>query len=99
MTSRNSSQSPPHVPLDVTPTSRLSRNIPPSSPYLHLSESGVLHQIDTSTRTPIFDQINIPRYLNSTFEIENVIIFQLLSFTNTSSIRPSPYWCYHQYSS
>ena len=75
MTSRKSSQSPPRTSSNATHTRGPSRRRPPSLPYLHLSESDILHRVDISTRTPTFTQIHIPRHLNSTFEIGNVVIF------------------------
>ena len=41
----------------ATPIHSTSRRIRPSGPYLHLSKSGILHQVDTSSRILTFTRI------------------------------------------
>ena len=45
--------------LVVTLIYSTSRRIPPSGPYLHLSESGIIHRVDTSSRIPTFTRISV----------------------------------------
>ena len=43
----------------ATPIHSTSRRIPPSDPYLHLSESGILHRVDTYSRIHTVTRIPI----------------------------------------
>ena len=75
----NSPNTPLHTPpphssaLPVTRRSIIP--IPPSGPYLHLSESGVVTSINTRPTPPTFTITNIQLHLIYTFAIGDIVVF------------------------
>lgn len=68
---------PPPTSSNLPVTHRSITAIPPSIPYLHFLDSGVLTHIDTRPTSPTFIVINNPLHLRETFVIGDIVVFQL----------------------